>query len=50
VLVRQRAQEARQGILVTRLGPGSYTVACDTSVPYGVTDERDTWIAQGTAS
>jgi hypothetical protein len=47
VLVRHRVQEARQGIVITRLGPGKYTVACDASVPYGVKDERDTWTAQG---
>jgi len=47
VLVRQRAREALQGILITRLGPGSYTVAVDASVPYGITEERDTWTAQG---
>ncbi|PVZ55177.1 hypothetical protein [Arthrobacter sp. H-02-3] len=47
VLLRQRARDARQGILITRLGPGTYTVACDASVPYGVTDERDIWTSQG---
>ena len=50
VLVRHRAQEARQGILITRLGPGTYTVACDAGVPCGVTDERDTWTFLGLCS
>lgn len=50
VLVRQRAQEARQGILITRLGPGLFTVACDATVPYGVTDERDMWTSRGLCS
>ncbi|UVJ38111.1 hypothetical protein [Arthrobacter sp. CJ23] len=47
VLVRQRAQEVQQGILVTRLGPASYTVALDEGIPYGVTDERDEWTSRG---
>ncbi|TLM83418.1 hypothetical protein FDW83_10715 [Pseudarthrobacter sp. NamE2] len=42
LLVRPYAHDARQGILVTRLDHGKYTVAPDASVPYGVTDERDT--------
>ena len=50
VLLRHRAREARQGILITRLGPGTYTIACDSSVPCGVTDERDTWTSQGLCS
>jgi hypothetical protein len=50
VLVRQRAREALHGILITRLGTGSYTVAVDPSVPYGITVERDTWTARGLGS
>ena len=41
VLARQQAPEVRQGILVTRHAPGSYTVALTPTVPYGVTEERD---------
>lgn len=47
VLVRQQAHDSHQGILITRLGPGSYTVALDAGVPFGVTDERDAWTSQG---
>ncbi|MDP9888739.1 hypothetical protein LFT44_18950 [Arthrobacter sp. FW306-05-C] len=32
-------KDGRQGILVTRLGPGSFTVALSTKVPYGTTQE-----------
>lgn len=32
-------KDRRQGILVTRLGPGSFTVALSTNVPYGITQE-----------
>jgi hypothetical protein len=42
VLIHQHAHEVRHGILVTRLDPGTYTVALDPAVPYGMTDERDT--------
>jgi hypothetical protein len=35
----QAMQDGRHGILVTRLGPGSFTVALSAEVPYGVTQE-----------
>ncbi|VXC17463.1 conserved hypothetical protein [Arthrobacter sp. 8AJ] len=38
-LIEVAAQEAACGILVTRLHPGSYTVALDESVPFGETYE-----------
>lgn len=39
-LARHHAlHDGRQGILVTRLGPGSFTVALSAEVPYGVTQE-----------
>jgi hypothetical protein len=34
-------REGIYGILVTRLGPTSFTVALSTEVPYGTTQERD---------
>ncbi|WP_208786739.1 hypothetical protein [[Micrococcus luteus] ATCC 49442] len=39
-IARQQAMKNGQhGILVTRLGPGSFTVALSTKVPYGTTQE-----------
>lgn len=38
-LARHHALDGRHGILVTRLGPGSFTVALSAEVPYGVTQE-----------
>lgn len=35
----QAMQDGRHGILVTRLGPGSFTVALSAEVPYGTTQE-----------
>jgi hypothetical protein len=46
VFVRQQTHQVRQGILITRFGPGTYTGGLDASVPYGVTDERDTWTSR----
>jgi hypothetical protein len=34
-------REGIYGILVTRLGPTSFTVALSAEVPYGTTQERD---------
>ena len=34
-------REGNQGILVTRHGPTSFTVALSADVPYGITQERD---------
>lgn len=34
-------REGSHGILVTRLGPTSFTVALSADVPYGITQERD---------
>lgn len=39
--LRPAAQQEQCGILVTRLSPGSYTVALDAHTPYGMTDMRD---------
>ena len=36
----QAIQEGRHGILVTRHGPGNYTVAISPEVPYGRTLEK----------
>lgn len=36
-------REGWQGILVTRHGPGLYTVALSADVPYGVIMERDAY-------
>lgn len=33
--------DGRHGILVTRHGPGSFTVAVSDEVPYGTTHERE---------
>jgi hypothetical protein len=33
--------EGTHGILVTRHGPASFTVALSSDVPYGTTQERD---------
>jgi hypothetical protein len=38
-LIEVAAKDAACGILVTRLHPGSYTVALDASVPFGETYE-----------
>jgi hypothetical protein len=39
-LARQQAmEEGRHGVLVTRLEPGSFTVAVSADVPYGITRE-----------
>ena len=38
-LIAVAAKDAACGILVTRLHPGSYTVALDASVPFGETYE-----------
>ncbi|MGY3318499.1 hypothetical protein ACVWZ7_001602 [Arthrobacter sp. TE12232] len=35
------ASGGRHGILVTRHGPGSFTVAVSDEVPYGTTQERE---------
>ena len=34
-------REGDHGILVTRHGPTSFTVALSADVPYGITQERD---------
>lgn len=36
---RHAIQDGRHGIMVTRLGPGSFTVALSAEVPFGVTHE-----------
>jgi hypothetical protein len=36
---RRAMKEGRHGILVTRYAPGSFRVAVDATVPYGVTQE-----------
>lgn len=33
--------DGRHGILITRNGPGSFTVAVSEDVPYGTTHERE---------
>lgn len=39
-IARQQAmKDGRHGILVTRLGPGSFTVTLSKNVPYGTTQE-----------
>lgn len=35
-------EEGKHGILVTRHGPGNYTVAISSNVPYGQTLEKRT--------
>jgi hypothetical protein len=41
-LARQRAvEEGRHGVLVTRDGPASFTVAVSADVPHGITRERE---------
>lgn len=41
-LAQERAlREGSHGILVTRHGPTSFTVALSADVPYGTTQERD---------
>jgi hypothetical protein len=41
-LARQRAEEeGRHGVLVTRHGPASFTVAVSADVTYGITRERE---------
>ena len=37
------AQEKSRGILVTRLGPGHFTVGLSDDVPFGVTVECRAW-------
>lgn len=36
-------QERRQGILVTRTSPNSFTVALSDMVPFGLTREHQEW-------
>jgi hypothetical protein len=36
---RQAMTDGRHGILVTRLGPASFTVTLSSKVPYGTTQE-----------
>ncbi|MET4096838.1 hypothetical protein ABIB51_003792 [Arthrobacter sp. UYCu712] len=43
------ASEGWMGVLVTRHGPDTYTVALSASVPYGVTLKRDTGELTGDA-
>jgi hypothetical protein len=38
---QQAIKGGRHGILVTRHGPASFTVAVSADVPYGITQERD---------
>lgn len=38
---RKAIEEGRNGILVTRHGPASFTVAVSVDVPYGITQERE---------
>jgi len=38
----ESARHAKQGILVTRLGPASFTVGLSEDVPYGTTQEDAT--------
>lgn len=39
-LARQQAvKDGRHGIMVTRLGPASFTVTLSAEVPYGITQE-----------
>ena len=41
-LAQQHAiREGKHGVLVTRHGPASFTVAVSGDVPYGITLERD---------
>ena len=41
-LAQERAfREGRHGILVTRHGPTTFTVALSVDVPYGITQERE---------
>nr|WP_173160779.1 hypothetical protein [Arthrobacter sp. 68b] len=41
-LAQQHAMgEGKHGVLVTRHGPASFTVAASVDVPYGVTQERE---------
>ena len=41
-LAQQRAMgEGKHGVLVTRHGPASFTVAVSGEVPYGITLERE---------
>lgn len=43
-LIRERAPRGgRQGILVTRHGYDSFTVALSDEVPFGLTRERQDW-------
>ena len=38
---QQALEEGRHGILVTRHGPASFTVAVSADVPFGITRERE---------
>jgi photosystem II stability/assembly factor-like uncharacterized protein len=41
-LAQQHAmREGKHGVLVTRHGPSSFTVAVSGDVPFGITQERD---------
>ncbi|HEV7168052.1 MAG TPA: hypothetical protein VIG41_00510 [Micrococcaceae bacterium] len=45
----QALREGRSGLLVTRHSPDRYTVIVSSDVPYGQTQEHDSWEKYATA-
>jgi hypothetical protein len=41
--IAPQAATSRCGMLVTRTGPGTFTVDLSSDVPYGTTKEATTW-------
>lgn len=39
----ERAKTLKKGILVTRSGPGTFTVSLSAAVPYGTIHEHTSW-------
>lgn len=41
--LKEKARESRQGILVTRRAPTTFTITLSADVPYGYTREAQAW-------
>lgn len=42
-VLREKARQSRQGILVTRCGPATFAITLSADVPYGCTREAQAW-------
>lgn len=41
--LKEKARESRQGIVVTRCAPATFTITLSSDVPYGYTRETQAW-------